>query len=230
MTDDGKINVTCPPPTLTIAKTPDGGGGAGTIAAGLARHPFTIVITNTGNSTANLVTLDDVLPNDGGPHLDADLGDQDGAPPPTNVASLCAALVAGNTLDCDFGQLNAGATITVVVTSGNTSLAHHCQGPEPGSPRLDNGTPGRHPPTGDAVAAATGVTPGDRRRQDQRHLPAADAHDREDPGRVAAPAGTIAAGSPGTLHDRDHEHGQLARRTSSRSTTSSRTTAASPGR
>ena len=58
VTDDGKINVTCPPPTLTIAKTPDGAApGAGTIAAGLA-GTSTIVITNTGNSTANLVTLD----------------------------------------------------------------------------------------------------------------------------------------------------------------------------
>ena len=193
-TDAGKIAVNCPTPTLTIAKTPDGGGGAGTIAAG-SPGTFTIVITNTGNSTANLVTLDDVLPNDGGLTWTL-ISATRTAPAPTNVASLCAALVAGNTLDCDFGQLNAGATITVVVTSGNTSLAHHCQGPSPDL-SLDNGTPGA-PTDGDAVAAATGVTPvtDDGKINVTCPPPTLTIAKTPDGG---GGAGTIAAGSPGTF-------------------------------
>ena len=193
VSDSGSMTVTCPPPSLTIAKTPDGTGVGGTIAAG-SPGVFTIVITNTSASTANNVTLDDVPPNDGGLTWTLTSATRT-APAPTNVATSCAALVNGNTLDCDFGQLNAGATITVVVTSGNTSLAHHCQGASP-DPSINNGDTG--PGTaGEAVAAATGVTPVSDSGSITVTCPPPTVTIEKTPDAAGDVGGTIAAGAAG---------------------------------
>src|SRR4029079_2010877 len=59
--DPGQI--TCLAPALAIAKTPD--VGAPPINAGQTAT-FTIVLTNTGQGTANNVMITDTLPNNGG--------------------------------------------------------------------------------------------------------------------------------------------------------------------
>ena len=116
-----------PSPSLTIDKTPDG-GPAGTINAGQAAV-FTIVITNSGAGTATGVTLDDDLPNTGG--ITWSLTSAVKSPPPaggTNVAAGCnpgpgGALPNAQELDCLFGDLGPGQSVTVVVTSSATTSA-----------------------------------------------------------------------------------------------------------
>jgi uncharacterized repeat protein (TIGR01451 family) len=103
--DDGDLTINCP--VLDIAKLPDSGdvNAGGTLS-------FSITVTNLGPGTANSVTLHDVLP---------------GAYTWTiNPANAACEIVAG-VLDCNFGNLAAGATRTVTVeaptgaTCGNVS-------------------------------------------------------------------------------------------------------------
>ena len=136
-----------------FTKSPDvAGDTSGTIAAG-SPGVFTIMITNTGGSPANNVTLDDMLPNDGG--LTWTLTSATRHTPAAERATLCDALVGGNTLNCNFGHLAAGARITSSLTSGNTPGA-----PLPGPELQDLLARQRHAraraPTGDAWRVPTG--------------------------------------------------------------------------
>ncbi len=99
--DDGQV--TCKKPGLGVIKT----SVQGTINAG-ENAVFTIQVQNTGEGTANGVTLNDPLPTTGvsGPWVVS--GTDSGA---------CVSPIVGNTLVCDFGDLTAGQSRTVTVTA-----------------------------------------------------------------------------------------------------------------
>ncbi|MGB0119785.1 MAG: DUF11 domain-containing protein, partial [Solirubrobacterales bacterium] len=101
-TDDATIN--CQKPNLTVLKS-----GNGTIDAG-DKAEFTIQVTNAGPGVAKVVTLNDPLPNNvsGAWSIDAQPA---GAP--------CQ--ITGTTLNCQFGDLAAGASVTVTVSAATTN-------------------------------------------------------------------------------------------------------------
>jgi uncharacterized repeat protein (TIGR01451 family) len=100
-------SITCQTPVLSIVKTPDGqtinGGDTAT---------FTIVVSNLGPGTAKSVTLSDPLPAGGGVNW-------------TTVTANCSVsgAVGTQTLSCSFGDLAAGASVTVVVSAVTSAAA-----------------------------------------------------------------------------------------------------------
>ena len=149
--DPGQIIVACP--SLTVDKTPDG-GLTGTIEAGDAAV-FTIVASNSGPGTATGVTLSDDLPNDGG--LTWTVTSATKNPGGIDVSGQCA-IVNGNELDCAFGDLTSGQSVTVVLTSSATSSAQHCGDLPNGNGVLDNGLDTAST-ADDAIADATNDDP-----------------------------------------------------------------------
>jgi uncharacterized repeat protein (TIGR01451 family) len=107
--DSGSLICTPPArPQLRVVKTPDNGS----FVQG-AQVRFTIVVSNPGNATAMNVRLTDTLPNRGGLTW-------------TSVTpSTCS--ISGNMLSCSFGNLAAGTSRTVVVSSTATTPATACQ-------------------------------------------------------------------------------------------------------
>ncbi len=93
--------------TLSINKTPD----AGVINAGDDAE-FTMQVSNTGANQATGVTLSDTLPAPGVG------GWTISSQPAGNPCSI-----AGNALSCNFGNLNAGASVTVKVKTGTSFAA-----------------------------------------------------------------------------------------------------------
>ena len=53
-------------------------------------------------------------------------------------------LTGGNSLNCAFATLAVNSEIVIVLTSSSTSLAFHCQGPQPDL-SIDNGTRAKAP-------------------------------------------------------------------------------------
>src|SRR5437867_3185224 len=126
VTDPGSI--TCQPPHLSIVKTPDGQMiNAGDTAT------FTIVVSNTGTGVAKSVTLTDPLPAGGGVNW-------------TTASAGCSVSGApgAQSLSCSFGDLAAGASVTVVVsavtsfqactTMPNLATAHATNAPDASDP------------------------------------------------------------------------------------------------
>jgi uncharacterized repeat protein (TIGR01451 family) len=96
-------------PDLTVVKTADNA----TVAAG---NPigFTITATNSGNTKLTAVTLSDPLPTIAGLGIAWSVAS-------SSPAGACA--VAGLNLSCNFGDLAAGASASVHVTSPTTAPA-----------------------------------------------------------------------------------------------------------
>ena len=99
-TDDDTITVECP--DITIDKTPDDG----VISAG-DQASFTIVVGNDGPGTAYDVTLTDELP---------------GGITWAITPAVTGCSITAGTLDCDLGDLAAGASVSVTVV-GTTDAA-----------------------------------------------------------------------------------------------------------
>ncbi len=98
---EDQATINCQRPGLEISKTGNGSINAGENVA------FDVTVSNAGPGTAKAVTLADPLP---GPTAGnwsvsgADSGD-------------CVSPIAGNTLDCSFGDLAAGQSRTVTVSA-----------------------------------------------------------------------------------------------------------------
>src|SRR4051794_30863012 len=102
--DPGQI--TCLAPVLAIAKSPDIGAPA--INAGQTAT-FTIVVTNTGQGTANNVVLSDTLPNNGGVTW-------------ATVTPNCSISATNpQILTCNVGTLGPGVAFTATVTAGTSA-------------------------------------------------------------------------------------------------------------
>jgi uncharacterized repeat protein (TIGR01451 family) len=99
-----------PAPHLTITKDPKNG----TFTQG-SQVSFTIVVGNDGGSTATNAHLHDQLPGNGGLLWTT----------ATTTQGTCA--LASNVLDCDFGDIPAGGSVTVVVKSSNPTPSAACQ-------------------------------------------------------------------------------------------------------
>jgi len=113
--DGGALRITAiPVPRLNVVKTPK----TGTFTSG-SQLTYTVVVSNDGEagSVAHNVTLDDVLPGNGG------LVWTTATPTPQGT---CNAIVS-NTLHCDLGNIAAGSSVTVTITSTATTPAAACQ-------------------------------------------------------------------------------------------------------
>jgi uncharacterized repeat protein (TIGR01451 family) len=93
-------------PNLAIQKTAD----SSTVSAGSAIG-FTITVSNPGPGTAKAVTLNDPLP--GGTGITWSIN-------PANAACSITGVVPSQSLSCSFGDMTAGASATVHVTSPTT--------------------------------------------------------------------------------------------------------------
>src|SRR5262249_6673406 len=98
---------TCQPPRISITKSPKNG----TFNIGDQLN-FSIVVTSNGPGTAHGVTLNDPLPTTGGLTWAV-----------TSVSAGSCSINAGQVLSCTFGDLPAGQTRTVVVTTNNAGGA-----------------------------------------------------------------------------------------------------------
>src|SRR5207248_501345 len=125
--DPGQI--TCLAPVLAIAKSPDIGAPA--INAGQTAT-FTIVVTNTGQGTANNVVISDTLPNNGGVSW------------ATVTADCCISATNPQILTCNVGTLGPGAAFTATVTAG-TSATVCAVWNNTASASADNATPVNDP-------------------------------------------------------------------------------------
>lgn len=104
VTDGGKV--TCRKPNLTVTKIGNGPINAGQDVA------FTITVGNTGPGIARSVTLSDPLPGGtGGPWVFA-------SQPPGNPC-----LITGGNLTCNFGDLDVGQQVQVVVKAPTSNSA-----------------------------------------------------------------------------------------------------------
>lgn len=105
-------SLTCTPPAvprLNVVKTPDNGS----FTQG-SQVKFTIVVSNPGTATAMNVRLTDTLPIRGGLTW-------------TSVTPAANCSIAGNVLTCSLGNIAAGASKTVIVSSPATTPAAACQ-------------------------------------------------------------------------------------------------------
>jgi uncharacterized repeat protein (TIGR01451 family) len=96
--------------TITIAKTPDNG----TYAIG-APVSWNIVVTDTGPVTALAVAVDDPLPTTGGLTWMV-----------SSVSQGMCSINASQVLHCDLGDIGAGGSATIVVTSTANVTAPQC--------------------------------------------------------------------------------------------------------
>jgi uncharacterized repeat protein (TIGR01451 family) len=107
----GPVSVTVTCPALKVTKTPD----AASVSSG-QNIGFTITVTNTGNGTATNVTLNDPLPT--GTGLNWSINPAYTGP---GTCSISGTAPAQQTLTCSFGNLAAGGSVSVHVTSTTTS-------------------------------------------------------------------------------------------------------------
>jgi uncharacterized repeat protein (TIGR01451 family) len=107
----GPVTVTVTCPALKVTKTPD----APSVSSG-QNIGFTVTVTNTGNGTATSVTLNDPLPT--GTGLNWSISPAYTGP---GTCSISGTAPAQQTLACSFGNLAAGASVSVHVLSPTTA-------------------------------------------------------------------------------------------------------------
>jgi uncharacterized repeat protein (TIGR01451 family) len=108
---DAFAYIRCPTPGLTVNKTPK----MGTFTQG-SQVSFTIVVGNETGAPATNAHLHDQLPSNGGLSWQTATASQ----------GSCS-ISATNVLDCDFGTLPAGGSVTVTVQSTQTTPFEACQ-------------------------------------------------------------------------------------------------------
>lgn len=152
----GKITThSLPPAQLSVVKTPDGG----TFVQG-AQVSYKIVVTNPATAglaeAATNVALTDALPGNGGLIWVT----------ASTTQGTCTNPIVGNSLSCLLGDIVAGGSVTVIVTSTATTPDAACQSqPNPaanattdrGLSAQDSGSLSCTPPT---PGVAHGCTPG----------------------------------------------------------------------
>jgi uncharacterized repeat protein (TIGR01451 family) len=125
--DGGALRITeIPVPHLKVVKTPK---SPSTFASG-SQLTYTVVVSNDGEagSIAHNVTLDDVLPGNGGLVWTT----------ATPTQGTCTNPIASNTLDCELGDIAQGSSVTVTITSTATTPAAACQDqPNPAADATD---------------------------------------------------------------------------------------------
>src|SRR5262249_50626375 len=111
-TDSGSLTCTPPPAQLRVVKSPKGG----TFTMG-SQVSYSIVVSNpatAGSATATNVMLSDALPTNGGLTWTS----------ATTTQGTCS--VTTNTLSCSLGNIAAGVSVTVTVSSDATTPTGAC--------------------------------------------------------------------------------------------------------